>query len=87
MTFFSAKTRPLLAHEGTGFVGFGVGAGAGEGVGAACDLGGLRTSLVTAEGGAGSVNDTLRESSADGVAAETTRDGAIENYKRACWSK
>jgi len=79
MTFFSAKTRPLLAHEGSGFVGLGVGtgAGAGAGVGVACDLGGLRTSLVTAEGGAGSINDTLRESSADGVEA-TRGDGAVE---------
>jgi len=85
MTFFSAKTRPLLAHAGTGFVGFGGGTGAGTGAGAACDLGGLRTSLVTAEGGVGSTNDTLRESSADGVAAETTRgDGAMETDERGC---
>lgn len=86
MTFFSAKTRPPLAHEGTGLVGFGAGTGAGAGAdgGAAWGLGGLRTSLVTAEGGAGSANDTLRESSVVGVAAETTRgDGATEPYERA----
>lgn len=79
MTLFSAKTRPLLAHEGTGFVGFGVGTGAaaGAGVGVAWDLGGLRTSLVTAEGGAGSAIVTLRESCAEGV--ETTRgDGTVD---------
>ena len=88
MTFFSAKTRPPFAHEGTGFVGFGVGTGAGAGAGAACDLGGLRTNLATAEGGAGSTNETLRESSADGVAAEATRgDGAEETDERASRSK
>jgi hypothetical protein len=86
MTFFSAKTRPLFAHGGTGFTGFGVGAGAGAGV--VCGLGGLRTSLVTAEGGAGSANDTFRESSADGVAAETTRgEGAATTYQKVHWFK